>query len=251
MRRRRLLALLVAAMFGMGGVSPSARAEGAPIPVFAAASLTDVFRSMGDALHRAQGVTATFNFAGSSTLVQQIQQGADAAVFAAADETTMAALVKSGHVAGAPAVFALNRLMIAVPPDNPKHVVSLADLAKPGVQVALAAPAVPVGRYAREVFAKAKVPVPAGASEELDVKAVLTKVTLGEVDAGIVYTTDVRAAGNRVLGIAIPDEHNVIARYPIAVLLDAKDAKAARAFVDFVSSPTGRDLLAGAGFGLP
>lgn len=252
MHRRHVLALLVAATtFGMGGAIPSARAEGAPIPVFAAASLTEVFRAMGDALQRAQGVATTFNFASSSTLVQQIQQGADAAVFAAADETTMGALVKSGHVAGAPAVFALNRLMIAVPPDNPQHVVSLEDLAKPGVQVALAAPSVPVGRYAREAFAKAKVAVPTGASEELDVKAVLTKVTLGEVDAGVVYTTDVRAAGNRVLGIAIPDEHNVIARYPIAVLRDAKDAKAARAFVDFVSSPTGRDVLAGAGFGLP
>jgi molybdate transport system substrate-binding protein len=154
-------------------------------------------------------------------------------------------------VAGEPTIFALNRLMIAVPPDNPKRVVSLEDLSKPGVQVALAAPAVPVGRYAREALAKAKIALPVGASEELDVKAVLTKVMLGEVDAGIVYATDVRAAGARVLGIAIPAEHDVIARYPIAMLRDAKDAKAARTFVDFVSSPAGRKLLSDAGFSVP
>ena len=248
---RALLALLVVATFGGPGGGASVRAEGAPLAVFAAASLTEVFRAMGGAIQRKEGITATFNFASSSTLVQQIQQGAEAAVFAAADETTMAALVKSGHVAGGPTIFALNRLAIAVPPDNPKRVVSLHDLGKPGVQVALAASAVPVGRYAREAFAKAKVAVPAGASEELDVKAVLTKVMLGEVDAGIVYATDVKAAGARVLGIAIPDQHNVIARYPIAVLRDAKDAKAARTFVDFVSSAEGRGMLLGAGFGLP
>jgi molybdate transport system substrate-binding protein len=245
---RRAVPVLLALV---GLAVSSLRADGSTMRVFAAASLTEVFRSMGDAFVRQGGVAATFNFAASSTLVQQIQQGAAAAVFAAADEKTMAALVQSGHVAGEPIVFALNRLMIAVPSDNPKRVVSLADLARPGVQVALAAPAVPAGRYAREAFAKAKVALPAGASEELDVKAVLAKVTLGEVDAGIVYATDVKAAGERVLGLAIPDEHDVVARYPIAVLRDAKDPKAARTFVDFVLSPSGRTLLAGAGFGLP
>lgn len=247
---RRVVVLLVLALFGGVPVGSSARAEDAPLSVFAAASLTEVFRGIGEALHRAQGVTSTFNFAGSSTLVQQIQAGAPAAVFAAADEKTMATLVASGHVAGDPTVFALNRLMIAVPPDNPKHVASLADLAKPGTLVALAAPAVPAGRYAREAFAKANVAVPV-ASEELDVKAVLTKVTLGEVDAGIVYATDVQAAGKRVLGIAIPEPHNVVARYPIAVLREAADPTTARAFVEFVSSPAGREILTRAGFALP
>jgi molybdate transport system substrate-binding protein len=248
---RRIRAGVVLLALATFGVVPAAHAESASTAVFAAASLTEVFRAMGDAVRRQEGITTIFNFASSSTLVQQIQQGADAAVFAAADEKTMGALVTSGHVAGTPAVFALNRLMIAVPPDNPKRVARLADLAKPDVQVALAAPAVPAGRYAREAFAAAKVAVPTSVTEEIDVKAVLTKVTLGEVDAGIVYSTDVKAAGTRVLGIAIPDEHNVVARYPIAVLRGAKDAKAAAAFVDFVASPAGRDLLSAAGFGLP
>jgi len=179
------------------------------------------------------GAQVELNFAGSPTLVQQIQQGAPADVFASADEANMQKLVESGQVAGAPRLFAGNQLQIVVSVGNPKHIASLADLAKPGLVIALCGPTVPCGRYANEAFAKAGVAAPA-ASQELDVKAVLTKVSLGEADAGVVYVTDVRAAAGKVEGVDIPESSNVIARYPIAVVKNAPNAAAAAAFIDFV-----------------
>ena len=227
----------------------SVRAE--TVAVFAAASLTDAFRTIGKDFETAHPrATVDFNFAGSSTLVRQIVEGAPADVFASADEENMQKLVAAGDVVGAPQVFVRNRLAIIVPAGNPKHVAALADLGRSGMTIALAAPAVPVGRYALEAFGKAGVTAPAG-SNEADVKAVVTRVSMGEADAGIVYATDVAAGGAKVEGVAIPDAHNVVARYPIATLKGAPNAAGARDFVAYVLSAPAQRVLAGAGFLAP
>ena len=218
------------------------------VTVFAAASLSAAFQAEASAFEKSHpGGKVELNFAGSSMLVRQIQQGASADVFASADEENMRKLAGSGEVAGAAWLFARNQLQISVPAGNPAHVTGLADLAKPGLVVALCGPTVPCGRYAAEAFLKAGVAVPA-ASQELDVKAVVTKVGMGEVDAGVVYTTDVRAAGAKVEGVDIPQSENVVARYPIAALKRAPNPEGAKAFVDFVLSPQGQQLLAAFGF---
>jgi molybdate transport system substrate-binding protein len=185
------------------------------------------------------------NFGGSSTLAAQITQGAPADVFASADQPNMQKVVDAG-LAGAPATFATNRLQLVVGPGNPKGIRSLADLARPGLVVVLCAPAVPCGTYAAQALGKAGVTVHP-ASQEQDVKAVVTKVQLGEADAGIVYRTDVRAAGAAVAGVDIPADQNVTAEYPIAELKGASPAAAG--FVDFVRSPEGQLILGGFGFG--
>ncbi len=218
------------------------------VTVFAAASLTAAFQSVVTAFEEAYpGVKIRLDFGGSQMLVQQIQQGAPADVFAAADEASMQKLVRSGALSTAPEIFARNTLQIVVAAGNPKHIRSLADLAKPGLILALCGPTVPCGRYTTEAFGKAGVPVPA-ASQELDVKAVVTKVGLGEADAGIVYVTDVRAAGRAVEGVDIPAPTNIIARYPIARLGGAPNPVAATAFVAFVLSSRGQQVLASHGF---
>jgi molybdate transport system substrate-binding protein len=196
------------------------------------------------------GLEPRTSFAGSQTLVHQVLEGAPVDVVASADERSMQRLVDAGQVAGAPRVFARNRLAIVVPKGNPRRIATLADLARPGLVVALAAPAVPAGRYAREAFAKAGVAVPE-TSQELDVKAVLSRVALGEADAGVVYVTDVRAAGDTVSGVDIPEPVNVVARYPIAVLADARNRPAAEAFVAFVLGAEGHSILERHGFLAP
>jgi len=158
--------------------------------------------------------------------------------------------VDAGDVAGAPQPFVGNRLAIIVPRGNPKHITDLADLARQGMVISLAAPAVPVGRYAAEAFAKARVPVPE-ASNEADVKAVVTRVALGEADAGVVYVTDVAAGGDKVEAVEVPEPHNVSARYPIAALKNAPNPTGARAFVAYVLSPAGQSVLNSAGFLAP
>jgi len=221
------------------------------LTVFAAASLTDAFRTIGkefDAAH--PGTKVEFNFAGSSTLARQIIEGAPADVFASADEENMKKAVDAGDVAGKPQTFARNRLAIVVPHGNPKRVAGLADLGRAGMTVALAASEVPVGRYATQAFAKAGVPRPE-ASSEVDVKAVLTRVAMGEADAGVVYATDMTAGGDRVEAVTIPDAHNVIASYPIATLKSAPNAAGARAFVDYVLSAAGQGVLQRSGFIAP
>ena len=210
--------------------------------MFAAASLTDAFKAEAAAFH---GGRVQLNFGGSSTLAAQITQGAPADVFASADQASMQRVVDAGD-ATARAVFATNRLQLVVGPGNPKGIHSLADLARPGLVIVLCAPAVPCGAYAAQALGKAGVTVHP-ASQEQDVKAVLTKVELGEADAGIVYETDVRAAGRAAAGIDIPAGENVIADYPIALLKGA--SRAAAEFVDFVRSPDGQRILAGFGFG--
>ena len=151
---------------------------------------------------------------------------------------------------GVPALFAGNRLAIAVAAGNPKQVTALADLARPGLVVVLAAPTVPAGKYAVDSLAKAGVKI-TPASQELDVRSVLNKVALGEADAGIVYVTDVLSAGARVGSVAIPVQQQIVARYPVSVVTAAKNPQLARAFVDYLVSEDGQRLLAGFGFSRP
>jgi len=188
----------------------------------------------------------TFNYAGSQTLASQIAQGAQADVFASADTARMKTLQDAGLLAGPPRLFAHNRLEIAVERGNPKGIHSLADLARPGLVIVLADPSVPAGKYAQQALAKAGVNVKP-ASLELEVTAVLTKVALGEADAGIVYVSDIVTSGN-VDGIAIPDAQNVIADYPIARLDAAQNKSGADAFITYVLSSQGQAILVGAGF---
>lgn len=226
----------------------AAPVRAAELTVSAAASLTAAFGEIGTAFEKTEADLAVRNnFAGSSTLVQQIREGAPVDVFASADEANMQKLVDAGDVAGTPQVFATNRLAILVQRGNPKKIESLADLARPDVRAALCAPAVPAGRYAREAFARAGVAVPE-TSQELDVKAVVSRVLLGEADAGVVYVSDVRAAGDRAEGVAIPDALNVVARYPVAVLKEARQPAAAGAFVKFLRGTGAQAILARHGF---
>jgi len=246
--RTALLALVLI----FHAAAPAARAaDDATLSVFAAASLTASFRAIGAAFEAARpGTKVAFNFAGSPMLVQQIREGAPADVFASADEANMQKLVEAGAVAGTPQIFAENLLQIAVAKGNPKHIAGLADLARPGLIVVLCSETVPCGRYALDAFTKAGVPPPAG-SREPDVKSVLTKVALGEADAGIVYVTDVRAAADKVEGVGLAVTHNVSARYPIATLREAGHADAARAFIAFVLSDPGKKILGDYGFRAP
>lgn len=236
---------------GCGGTSQPAVSSGAAlsgsITVFAASSLTAAFGTIGGDFQKAYpGSTVHFSFAGSSTLVGQIQQGAIGDILASADQPNMQKLVNAGLTSGSPSIFARNKLQIVVPAGNPKHVSGLADLGRSGLIVVLCAPAVPCGHYAAQALQKASVTVKP-ASEETDVKAVLTKVALGEADAGIVYVTDVKAAGSQVKGIDIPDALNVIADYPIVVLKDSQNIALARAFIGYLHA-NGQKTLARYGF---
>ena len=210
--------------------------------VFAAASLQPAFDKIAAQIH----VDATFNYAGTQTLTAQLTQGAEADVFASADKTQMKILLDAGLIAGAPEVFAHNRLEIAVAKGNPKGIHSLADLARPGLVVVLADPSVPAGKYAQQALAKANVTVHP-ASLEPQVTGVLSKVALGEADAGIVYVSDV-VTSQKVQGVPIPDSQNVVADYPIAALKNAQHNSTADAFIAFVLAPDGQSILKAAGF---
>ena len=232
------------------GADPAGGVTGT-VTVFAAASLTDVFAAVGEAFEEAHPeASVTFSFGPSSGLVTQVIEGAPADVVATASEATMDELVEADVLDGEPVPFATNGLEIAVPPGNPGDVDGLADLADEDLVVALCAEEVPCGAFAREALEGAGVE-PAVDSEEQDVRALLTKVEAGEVDAGIVYRTDVVAAGDDVEGIAIPADDDVEATYPVAVPAGAGDVDAAQAFVDLLLSDEGRALLADAGFGPP
>ena len=229
----------------------SSAALAGSITVFAGSSLTDAFKNAGDEISKTNpDAHFTFNFGSSSTLATQIINGAPADVFASADEANMQKVVDAKLTDGAATPFVGNRLQIAVAPLNPKRIGGLADLARPDVVLVLAAPTVPAGKYALDALAKAGVtarPV----SLEVDVRAVLNKVSLGEADAGIVYVTDVKSAASRVTGVDIPEQHQVLARYPVAVVKDSKNARLARAFVDYLLSPAGQSVLAEFGFSKP
>jgi molybdate transport system substrate-binding protein len=222
-----------------GGGGDAAPASKSALTVFAAASLTAAFTE-ADA-------SATYNFAGSQALARQIEDGAPADVFASADEQHMGALVDAGLV-DQPRPFARNTLAIAVAAGNPKGIAGLRDLERDDVVLVLADPAVPVGSYARQAFEKAGLPPPEPKSVELDVKATLAKLTLGEADAVVVYTTDVRDAGDAVERVEIPPEHNLVATYPIAVVKATKKRAAAEAFVARMVSGRGQAALRTYGF---
>lgn len=221
------------------------------VNVFAASSLTDAFDAIERAYEADHGdVDVVVSYGGSSSLAGQIEQGAPAGVFAAADLDTMRRLVDAGEIDGVPEVFATNRLMIAVEPGNPLDVTSVDDLADSDLVVVVAAPDVPAGRYATVMFERAGVVV-TPASFELNVRAVAGKVALGEADAGIVYESDVVAAEGRIDGVKIADDINVTAEYAIAVTRAGAGVDDARRFVDFVLGADGRAALLDAGLGTP
>lgn len=221
------------------------------VTVFAGSSLTDAFKKAGELLKvKNPGTNYVFNFGSSSTLATQIINGAPADVFASADDVNMQRIVDAKVTESGPAFFVGNRLQIAVAAGNPEQIAGLVDLARPGLIVVLAGPTVPAGRYALEALRKAGVTVRA-ASQEVDVRAVLNKVALGEADAGIVYVTDVKSAGSRVAGVDIPEQHQVLARYPIALMREAENPRLAKAFVDYLLSDDGQRLLAEFGFSKP
>jgi molybdate transport system substrate-binding protein len=244
------------------GPAPAAPAAEAALTVFAAASLTEAFTAIAaDFQAEHPGVTITFNFAGSNQLAEQINQGAPADVFASANSAQMAAAVEGGRIApGAPQTFARNRLVVILPAGNSGGLAALRDLARPGLRLVLAAQAVPVGQYSLDFLDKAGRDAAYGAafkeavlanvvSYEENVRAVLTKVALGEADAGIVYTSDVTGeAAAQVDRLDIPDELNTLAAYPIAPLADSARPEAAQAFVEFVLSASGQEILAEHGF---
>jgi molybdate transport system substrate-binding protein len=238
---------------GSGGSNPSG-GSGAPaglsgsITVYAASSLTEAFDTLKKqfvAAHRGTSITITYG--ASSDLSTQISQGAPVDVFASASEKNMASL---GDAAADPVDFVANTLEIAVPPGNPANITSVADLARSGVKVAVCDPTVPCGAVAAAVFKKAAVTVHPVASLA-DVKTTLATVESGEVDAGLVYVTDVRAAGAKVKGVPIPGGVNASTTYPIAALKGAKNATLATAFVDYVRSAAGQQVLTADGFKSP
>jgi molybdate transport system substrate-binding protein len=221
------------------------------INVFAAASLTGAFERIGKDFQTSNpGTTVTFNFAGSSLLATQINEGAPADVFAAAAPANMKVVTDAGNGVAPPQVFVKNQLVIAVPKGNPHGVKTLADLTKAGVKVALCAEQVPCGAAAKKALAAAGVAL-TPVTQEQDVKAALSKVTLGEVDAALVYRTDAKASADDVDGIEFPESAGAINEYPIVVLKDAANQAGALAFVDYVRSDRGQAVLTEAGFQAP
>ncbi|MFE2944859.1 molybdate ABC transporter substrate-binding protein [Streptomyces sp. NPDC059255] len=229
------------------GASPGG-APKAQLTVLAAASLTDVFKTAGAAYEKANpGTRLTFSFAGSQELAAQVDQGAPADALVTADTKTMDGL--RGDT-GTPTVIAKNRLVIAVGEGNPDKIENLKGLADPKLKVVLAAPEVPVGRYSKQVLDAQKITVKP-VSQEPNVRAVLSKVELGEADAGIVYKTDAATATDKVDAVEIPDTQNAIAQYPAATLKTSKNADAAAAFVSWLSGPEAQKILQAAGFQQP
>lgn len=234
-----------------GGSDSGGGGDDTTLTVYAAASLQSRFEQIGESFEKAHdGVEVEFNFAGSSDLVAQIQSGAPADVFASADEANMEKLTGDDLQGSDPELFATNTLQIATPPDNPADVKSLQDLAKPALNLVICAPEVPCGAAAQQVAEEAGVKLQPD-SEEQSVTDVLGKVTSGEADAGLVYVTDVIAAGDDVQGIDFPESDTVVNNYPIATVADSDNADLAQEFVDLVLSDEGQQALGDAGFGKP
>jgi molybdate transport system substrate-binding protein len=245
---RRLAATAAAVLLGLSGCGSGEQpAEGGTITVFAAASLTESFTTIGERFESThQGTTVTFSFAGSSALATQINEGAPADVFAAAAPKNMTAVTS----AVSPRTFVRNQLVIAVAKGNPKGVAGLADLAKPDLKVAICAEAVPCGAAAKTAIDAAGVRI-TPVTQEQDVKAALSKVKLGEVDAALVYRTDAKAASDDVGAVEFPESARAINDYPIAVLKEAPNPAGAQTFVDYVLSAEATAVLTEAGFQAP
>jgi molybdate transport system substrate-binding protein len=254
--------MLVVIFASAGCAAPSASAGPVTLNVFAAASLTGAFTEIGGQFEMQHpGVTVVFNFAGSNQLAGQINQGAPADVFASANRAEMDTAIGGGRiVSGAQHTFAHNRLVVIFPRDNPAGLTELSDLAKPGVRVVFAAAEVPVGQYSLDFLDQAAGSAALGSafkaavlgnivSYEENVRAVLSKIVLGEADAGIVYASDVTGpSADRVGRIDIPDTLNTIAAYPIAAVGDSAHPDLVAAFVELVLSPQGQDTLSRFGF---
>ncbi|SEU22264.1 molybdate ABC transporter substrate-binding protein [Nonomuraea wenchangensis] len=254
------VALALAGLSGCGSGEPAATPDAGSssaagggageVTVFAAASLTGTFTELGKTFEAAHpGTTVRFNFGSSATLAQQIVQGAPADVFAAASPATMKT-VTDASLAASPVTFVRNKLQIAVPKDNPAEVDELKDLTDAKVKVALCAEQVPCGAAAVKALDAAGLKVTPVTLEQ-DVKATLTKVELGEVDAALVYRTDVIASAGKVTGIEFPEADQAINDYPIATLAKAPAGDLAGQFVDLVLSQQGKDVLTKAGFEAP
>jgi len=258
-----LLCALVVALAACGGSASGGASSGDAVTlnVFAAASLKDAFGALKIGFERAHpGVTVQYSFGGSDTLAAQINQGAPADVFASANIAQMNAVVSAGGISpGAPKVFAHNRLVVIYPKANPAGIATLHDLARPGLKLVLAAKSVPAGQYALDFLTKAGADPAYGASYktrvlanvvsyETDVRSVLSKVVLGEGDAGIVYVTDAATQASTLGTLAIPDALNSVAAYPIAPVKTSKHADAAQAFVAYVLGSDGQAALARYGF---
>jgi len=246
---------------GTGFCSRAAAATSGTLTVFAAASLTDAFTLLGRVLEqRNPGLHVTMNFAGSQQLAQQIGQGAKADVFASADQRWMDYMREHGLIEGSPREFVRNHLVVIVPQSNPGRIARLEDLSRPGVKLVINAEAVPAGKYSRDALMKlsaapgfppdyAQQVLRNVVSEEDNVKSVVTKVQLGEADAGIVYRSDVTpAVAGKLRVIVIPDNYNVLASYPIALVKNAPNPDAGHEFIDLVLSPAGQRVLSDQNF---
>ena len=247
------IAALVLAACSSSTSTPSASSSGSgkvsgTVVVFAATSLTDAFNKIGAQFEKAHpGVTVKFNYNGSSSLATSITQGAPADVFASAAPANMKTVTDAGDAAGTPQVFTRNTGEIMVEKGNPKKITSVKDLANPAIKVAVCAPEVPCGAVATAIFKNAGVTVKP-VSEETNVGGVVTKVTLGEVDAGIVYVTDVKESEGKAIGVPIPASQNDITEYPIVQVKGAPTATGAKAFISYVLGPDGQKVLASFGF---
>jgi len=255
MARTGYVATVIVALIAASGLSAcggDARSgRSGALTVFAAASLTGAFTEIGEAfMEENPDVEVTFNFAASSELVTQITEGAPADVFASADRRNMDELVEAERNDGEPAVFATNSLAIILEPGNPQEITGLADLADPDLIVVSCDPAVPIGAYTQEVLGNVNITAEFDSFEE-DVKAIVTKVTAGEADAGIVYATDVTAAGDDAAGVEIPANVNITAEYPMVAVADAPNGDGAGAWIGLVAGDAGQEILATYGFGSP
>jgi molybdate transport system substrate-binding protein len=253
----RIRSVLAASLLLLSGCGAGSSPAGGPasgagvtgtVTVFAAASLTESFTKIGKDFEAGNpGAKVTFNFAGSSALATQINQGAPADVFASAAPANMKSVTDAGNADGTPTTFVKNQLVIAVPEGNPKGVTGLADLARPGVKVALCAGQVPCGAAAKKALAAANVKLTPVTLEQ-DVKSALSKVKLGEVDAALVYRTDAKAATGDVEGVEFPESAGAVNEYPIVLLKNAPNKAAAQAFIAYVRSGKGTAVLTAAGF---
>ncbi|HEX8347893.1 MAG TPA: molybdate ABC transporter substrate-binding protein [Actinoplanes sp.] len=243
-------ALALAGCGNAHGAAPGGHTQKS-VTVFAASSLSGALEEAKRAFAKVHaGLDIKLNLGSSSTLVTQLKNGAPADLFASADEPTMDKAVQAGLTDGTVEHFAGNVLTILVAKGNPEKITGLADLNRAGLTISLCGPQVPVGRYARQAMEQAKVPVPA-VGEEFDVKQVVSRVTLGEADAGVVYATDARTVTDKADEVPIAADHNVVARYPASVLNTGDNPAGAKLFLDYLMSADGQKILKNHGFQEP